>query len=172
MRLIAATSRRKSSSKLARVRSRLRYTSSPVTAKTPTNRYQVSLFPRLIIVGAECYMFYPKVPNLPFAQFPSACNCSRFYRESLVWTLLFICLQKECRVNPTRLLGVLALAAGGSLLLSEPLLGQDLLIELTGTQLLTLRFVCTVAIVLGLLAVRLGIREEKEFYQNKEGMEI
>jgi len=75
-------------------------------------------------------------------------------------------------VNPTRLLGVLALAAGGSLLLSEPLLGQDLLIELTGTQLLTLRFVCTVAIVLGLLAVRLGIREEKEFYQNKEGMEI
>jgi hypothetical protein len=75
-------------------------------------------------------------------------------------------------VNPTRLLGVLALAAGGSLLLSEPLLGQDLLTELTGTQMLSLRLVCTVAIILGLLAVRLGRREEKEFYQNKEGMKI
>jgi len=75
-------------------------------------------------------------------------------------------------VNPTRLLGVLALAAGGSLLLSEPLLGQDLLTELTGTQMLSLRLVCTVAIVLGLFAVRLGRREEKEFYQNKEGIEI
>ena len=75
-------------------------------------------------------------------------------------------------MNPTRLLGVLALAAGGSLLLSEPLLGQDLLTELTGTQMLSLRLVCTVAIVLGLFAVRLGRREEKEFYQNKEGIEI
>jgi hypothetical protein len=75
-------------------------------------------------------------------------------------------------VNPTRLLGVLALAAGGSLLLSEPLIGQDLLSDLTGTSLLSLRFVCTVAIVLGLLAVRLGRREEKEFHQNKEGIEI
>jgi len=75
-------------------------------------------------------------------------------------------------VNPTRLLGVLTLATGGSLLLSEPLVGQDLLTDLTGTSLLSLRFVCTVAIVLGLLAVRLGRREEKEFHQNKEEMEI
>ena len=75
-------------------------------------------------------------------------------------------------MSPTRLLGVLTLAAGGSLLLSEPLLGQDLLTELTGTQLLSLRLVCTVAIVLGLLAVRLGRREEKEFRQNKEGTGI
>jgi len=73
-------------------------------------------------------------------------------------------------VNPTRLLGALTLAIGGSLLLSEPLIGQDLFTELTGTQLLPLRFVCTVAIVLGLLAVRLGIREEKEFYRNKGEM--
>jgi len=75
-------------------------------------------------------------------------------------------------VNPTRLLGALTLAAGGSLLLSEPLIGQDLLTDLTGISLLSLRFVCTVAVVLGLLAVRLGRREEKEFYQNKGGMEI
>ena len=75
-------------------------------------------------------------------------------------------------MNPTRLLGALTLAAGGSLLLSEPLIGQDLLTDLTGTSLLSLRFVCTVAVVLGLLAVRLGRREEKEFYQNKGGMEV
>lgn len=75
-------------------------------------------------------------------------------------------------MNPTRLLGALTLAAGGSLLLSEPLIGQDLLTELTGTKVLSLRLVCTVAIVLGLLAVRLGRREEQEFYQNKGGMEI
>jgi hypothetical protein len=75
-------------------------------------------------------------------------------------------------VNPTRLLGVLTLAAGGSLLLSEPLLGQDLLSDLTGTSLLSLRVVCAVAIALGLLAVRLGRREEKEFHQNKGRMEI
>ena len=75
-------------------------------------------------------------------------------------------------MNPTRLLGALALAAGGSLLLSEPLIGQDLLTELTGTKVLSLRLVCTIAVVLGLLAVWLGRREEKEFYQNKGGMEI
>ena len=75
-------------------------------------------------------------------------------------------------MNLTRLLGALTLAAGGSLLLSEPLIGQDLLTELTGTSLLSLRLVCTVAVVLGLLAVRLGRREEKEFYQNKGGIGI
>ena len=74
-------------------------------------------------------------------------------------------------MSPTRLLGALTLAAGGSLLLSEPLIGQDLLTDVTGTSLLSLRFVCTVAIALGLFAVRLGRREEKEFSQNKEGME-
>ncbi len=71
-------------------------------------------------------------------------------------------------MNPTRLLGVVALAAGGSFLLSEPLLGQDLLTELTGTSLVPLRAVCAIAIVLGVLAVGLGIREEKEFRQERE----
>ncbi len=61
-----------------------------------------------------------------------------------------------------RLLGALALAAGGSLLLSEPLIGKDLLVELTGIQAMSLRLVCIVAIVLGGLAVELGIREEQE----------
>jgi hypothetical protein len=68
----------------------------------------------------------------------------------------------------TRLLGVLALAAGGSLLLSEPLLGQELLTDVTGTNLGTLRLVCALTIMLGTLAVRLGRREEKEL-QQKEG---
>lgn len=72
-------------------------------------------------------------------------------------------------MNPTRLLGALALAAGGSLLLSEPLLGQDLFTELTGISPVPLRVVGTVATVLGALAVGLGRREEKEFHQNKEG---
>ena len=91
----------------------------------------------------------------------------------MVWALLsYLSEQEGCQVNPTRLLGVLALAAGGSLLLSEPLLGQDLLTELTGTSLVPLRAVCALAIVLGALAVRLGRREEQEFPHNKEGIEI
>jgi hypothetical protein len=71
-------------------------------------------------------------------------------------------LQEGCQVNPMRLLGALALAAGGSLLLSEPLIGQDLLTELTGTQVASLRFACLVAVMLGGFAIRLGVREEKE----------
>lgn len=70
-------------------------------------------------------------------------------------------------MNLLRLLGVLTLAIGSSLLLSEPLLGQDLFWELTGTTLMSLRFACTVAIVLGALAVGLGMREEWEFSQEK-----
>jgi hypothetical protein len=65
----------------------------------------------------------------------------------------------------------LALAAGGSLLLSEPLIGQDLLTELTGTQWVFLRLVCAVAVVLGAVAVGWGVWEEKEFSQSKGGTE-
>ena len=75
-------------------------------------------------------------------------------------------------MNLTRLLGVVTLATGGSLLLSEPLLGQDLLTELTGTNLWALRAVCAIAIVLGALAVRLGRREEQELQQHKEGQDL
>jgi hypothetical protein len=65
-------------------------------------------------------------------------------------------------VNLTQLLGTLTLATGGSLLLSEPLTGQDLLTELAGDNLAPLRLACAVAIVLGAVAIGLGIREEKE----------
>lgn len=75
-------------------------------------------------------------------------------------------------MNPTRLFGGLALAAGGSLLLSEPLLGQDLLFELTGIQMAPLRLMCAVAMALGVFAVGLSIREERERSHNKGGMGI
>lgn len=71
-------------------------------------------------------------------------------------------------MNPTRLLGALALAAGGSLLLGESLIGQDLFTELTGTSLVPLRSVCAIAIMFGALAVGLGVREEREFNQERE----
>jgi hypothetical protein len=74
-------------------------------------------------------------------------------------------------VSLTRLLGVLALAEGGSLLLSELLLGQDLFSELTRNNPVSLRLGCAVAIVLGVLAIRLGRREEKEFNHPQGGTE-
>jgi len=67
-----------------------------------------------------------------------------------------------------RLFGTLALATGGSLLLSELLLGQDLLRELTGTTLGALWPVCAVSIVLGFLAVRVGMQEEQDFPYGRE----
>ncbi|MCS6925858.1 MAG: hypothetical protein NZ578_08165 [Candidatus Binatia bacterium] len=65
-------------------------------------------------------------------------------------------------MNPTRLFGALTLAAGSSLLLSEPLIGRDLFCELTGTSISQLRLVCIAAILLGALAVGVGIREQHE----------
>lgn len=73
-------------------------------------------------------------------------------------------------MNFTRLLGALVLAAGGSLLLSELFIGQELFSEVTGMQVGLLWIPCTVAIALGLLAVGLGQRKEKEFFQDKRGM--
>jgi len=70
------------------------------------------------------------------------------------------------------LLGVVTLATGGSLLVSEPLLGQDLLTDLTGTNVRTLRAVCALAVVLGALAVRLGRRDEQEFQQHRERQDL
>ena len=75
-------------------------------------------------------------------------------------------------MNPARLFGGLALAAGGSLLLSEPLLGQDLLFELTGIQMAPLQLMCAVTMALGVFAVGLAIREEREHSHHKGGMEI
>jgi len=70
-------------------------------------------------------------------------------------------------VNLTCLLGTLALATGGGLLLSGPLIGQDLLMELAGGGGASLRLICAIAIVLGVLAVTLGIRDEREVNTSK-----
>jgi hypothetical protein len=63
----------------------------------------------------------------------------------------------------TSMLGVFALAAGGSLLLSEPLLGQDLLTEVTGMHATSLYPLCAVSIIAGAVAMRVGLQEEREF---------
>ena len=63
----------------------------------------------------------------------------------------------------TSMLGVFALAAGGSLLLSEPVLGPDLLTEVTGMQVTSLYQVCAVSITAGAVAMRVGLQEEREF---------
>jgi hypothetical protein len=75
-----------------------------------------------------------------------------------------LCIQERCQMSLTRLLGALALAAGGTLLLSEWVIEQELLHELTGTSLASLRLACVLAVVLGVFAVRLGRQEEKEYY--------
>ena len=63
----------------------------------------------------------------------------------------------------THTLGIFALAAGGSLLLSEPLLGQDLLTEVTGMHGTLLYLWCVVSITAGAVAVKVGLQEEREF---------
>jgi hypothetical protein len=69
-------------------------------------------------------------------------------------------------VNLTRLLGMLTLVTGSTLLLSGPIIGQDLLVELAGENVASLRFICGAAIVSGVLAVALGIRDEREIHIN------
>jgi hypothetical protein len=72
-------------------------------------------------------------------------------------------------MSPARLLGALTLAAGGTLLLSEWVIDQDLLHELTGTTLVPLRLACVISIALGVFALRLGRQEEKEYSYHTEG---
>ena len=63
----------------------------------------------------------------------------------------------------THALGIFALAAGGSLLLSEPVLGPDLLTEVTGLQMTSLYPLCAVNILAGAVAMKVGLQEEHEF---------
>lgn len=73
-----------------------------------------------------------------------------------------ILYQEEYQVTITHSLGVFALAAGGSLLLSEPLLGEGLLTEVTGMQGIVLYLWCVVNIVAGVIAMCVGMQEERD----------
>jgi hypothetical protein len=63
----------------------------------------------------------------------------------------------------TSIVGIFALAAGGSLLLSEPVLGPDLFTEVTGIPVTSLYPLCAVNILAGAVAMRVGLQEEREF---------
>jgi len=69
----------------------------------------------------------------------------------------------------THTLGIFALAAGGSLLLSEPLLGRDLLTEVTGIHVASLYPWCVASIMAGAVAVKVGLQEEREFNHPRGG---
>lgn len=73
-------------------------------------------------------------------------------------------------MNPSRILGGIALAVGGGLLLSEPLIGQDLLTEVTGTPIAMLWLLCSLVFFLGILALGLSIRDAREFAQDDRGV--
>ena len=72
-------------------------------------------------------------------------------------------------MNLLHLLGTLALGVGGSLLLSVFFIGQDLLSEVTGSPLGSLYGGSVAAVVLGVLAVRLGRQEEQEHRHHSQG---
>lgn len=72
-------------------------------------------------------------------------------------------------MNPSRIVGGIALTVGGGLLVSEPLIGQDLLMEVTGTPLAALWLSCSLVFFLGILAVGLSIRDAREFAQDNRG---
>jgi hypothetical protein len=66
-------------------------------------------------------------------------------------------------VSVTHALGIFALAAGGSLLLGEPVLGPDLFAEVTGMHVTSLYPLCAMNILAGAVAMRVGRQEEREF---------
>lgn len=68
-------------------------------------------------------------------------------------------------MNLTQLLGIVTFAVGGGLLCSELLLGHEFLITVADTERVPLRIFCMVALVIGGLAITLGLLEGKEPYQ-------
>ena len=65
-------------------------------------------------------------------------------------------------MNPSRIFGGVALAVGGSLLLSEPLLRQELVVELTGTLMTILKVLCGMVALLGVLALGFSGGDRRE----------
>ena len=72
-------------------------------------------------------------------------------------------------MNPSRILGGVALAVGGSLLLSESLLGQELVVELTGTPMTILKVLCGMVALLGVLALGFNSRDRRESLHDERG---
>jgi hypothetical protein len=72
-------------------------------------------------------------------------------------------------MNPVHIVGGIALAVGGGLLLSELFLGQDVLTEITGTQWVLLRFLCGTLVGGGLVTIGIGIWETKTRLQEERG---
>ena len=73
-------------------------------------------------------------------------------------------------MNPSGILGGIALTVGGGLLLSEVVVGQELLTEMTGTPLTTLWSLSGLVFLLGVLALGLSIRDAKEFSRDEPGV--
>jgi hypothetical protein len=69
----------------------------------------------------------------------------------------------------TSVVGIFAFAAGGSLLLSELVLGANLLTEVTGMHAPSLYPLCAVSIIAGAVAMRVGLQEEREFNHPQGG---
>ena len=63
----------------------------------------------------------------------------------------------------TSVVGIFAFAAGGSLLLSESMLGPDLLTEVTGIPVTSLYPLCAANLTVGAIAMRVGLHKEREF---------
>jgi len=74
-------------------------------------------------------------------------------------------------MNPSRILGGIALAVGGGVLLSEILVGKELVTEMTGAPFFMLWSLSGLVFILGALAVALSIRDAREFAQDNRGIQ-
>ncbi len=68
-------------------------------------------------------------------------------------------------MSPIQLMGILGLATGGSLLLSELVLGPALLAEWTGLQIESLLVMSALVVAFGAFALGLSIQEKRGSHQ-------
>lgn len=69
---------------------------------------------------------------------------------------------KSDAMNSSRLLGAVALVVGINLLLSELWLEQDIMMERTGVLMMSLSVLAGIVSLLGMVALRLGIDDDRE----------
>jgi hypothetical protein len=75
---------------------------------------------------------------------------------------LLLFWRKGYNVNLSRILGLVTLIAGSSVLLGDLAVGQQRLFELTGIPFLGLRPLGVLSMILGAAAIYVGILEERE----------